>query len=252
MEARDAELRAQCLRGLAQLQPEGQAESLQVLRMAMAAVVEPLSAAWPAILLSYLSLTWASSAWRRLAPPSQRQVDDVRAACEAAERIIADARKAHGLGRPAAGSSGGAEASPPDKKQLSRAAEQEKLLRMSALAGEGLRLPAAQLAQQRQQVKLPPHLARSPTTAAPAAPPASPSPQASSPGAARLPAGRGAVQGRGTPPSGLSAGSPLQGGGAPATALSRGVPLQRPPGGTPTKRPATPALASGAGGPGNP
>lgn len=81
----------------------------------------------------------------------QKQLEMVRAACDHAEKVLADNRKLYGLGSrqvPAL-------IPPLDKAQAAKIAEQEKLLRAAANVGEGLKL----LQHERQQpVSLPQHL----------------------------------------------------------------------------------------------
>ncbi|XP_042491398.1 mediator of RNA polymerase II transcription subunit 8 isoform X3 [Macadamia integrifolia] len=68
------------------------------------------------------------------------RIDMIAAACESAEKVIADARKAYGLGT----RQGPTIVPTIDKVQAAKIQEQENLLRAAANFGEGLRLPGEQ------------------------------------------------------------------------------------------------------------
>lgn len=93
----------------------------------------------------------------------QARIDMIAAACEGAEKVLADTRKAYCFGSRQA---------PPiaptlDKGQAAKIQEQENLLRAAVNVGEGLRIPA----DQRQITPaLPMHLAEALTVNDAAAP----------------------------------------------------------------------------------
>ncbi|XP_008789630.1 mediator of RNA polymerase II transcription subunit 8 [Phoenix dactylifera] len=68
------------------------------------------------------------------------RIDMIETACEAAEKVIADARKAYGLGS----RQGPTLVPTSDKVQAAKIQEQESLLRAAVNFGEGLRIPADQ------------------------------------------------------------------------------------------------------------
>ncbi|CAI5508019.1 unnamed protein product [Closterium sp. Naga37s-1] len=98
----------------------------------------------------------------------QLQAKMVDVACERAEKVILDARKAHGIGARQAAASVAAlyGAGSTDKAALARVADQEKLLRNALATGEGFRVPP----QPAAAGPAPPAHRGHPGQAAPAAP----------------------------------------------------------------------------------
>ncbi|CAM6045823.1 unnamed protein product [Sphagnum compactum] len=82
----------------------------------------------------------------------QRQIETVRLVCDAAEKVLQEARKVYGLST----RQGPVALTTLDKAQAARIAEQEKLIRAASNFGEGLRIPPD---QQQMASVLPSHIA---------------------------------------------------------------------------------------------
>jgi hypothetical protein len=82
----------------------------------------------------------------------QRQIETVRLVCDAAEKVLQEARKVYGLST----RQGPVALTTLDKAQAARIAEQEKLIRAASNYGDGLRIPPD---QQQMASVLPSHIA---------------------------------------------------------------------------------------------
>ncbi|KAH9573495.1 hypothetical protein CY35_01G003700 [Sphagnum magellanicum] len=82
----------------------------------------------------------------------QRQIETVRVVCDAAEKVLQEARKVYGLST----RQGPVSLTTLDKAQAARIAEQEKLIRAASNFGDGLRIPPD---QQQMASVLPSHIA---------------------------------------------------------------------------------------------